>query len=398
MTRPRYGSTLTGAPPFSQDSFAAMAMRTGCRPSNAPHRGGTVVQAGVDERVLLGDERIVVALEEEPQRLLLRHAVGGVEGGVVRRLVVGGDAALGAEHLDALVVAIDGLAAVVDHAERTVGEPQRDDAGVHIAGLADLGVDQARADGADFGDLAAGQVADHVEIVDRHVDEDAAGHLDVGQRRSLRVARRDLDDLHVADAAALDDLVHVLEVAVKAAVEANLILHARALDLVEHDLDLVQIVVDRLFAEDVLAGARRLDGDRRVRIRRRADEHGLDVRVFEDLVVVVVPVGHVELLRQLLGRRGVDVGNGDQLRVRHAVDEVVGVQLADAAGADDADFQLLAHGILLLIRGARAKRAAPRILDQYFRASQTCSMWLCHAARLASVPPASTEPTRHQEP
>ena len=89
--------------------------------------------------------------------------------------------------------------------------------------------------------------------MDRHVHEDAAGDLHIGERRSLGVTAGDLHDVYIADAARLHDVVHVLEVAIKAAVEAHLIADAGLLDLLQHRADLVDVVVYGLFAEDVLA-------------------------------------------------------------------------------------------------------------------------------------------------
>ena len=69
----------------------------------------------------------------------------------------------------------------------------------------------------------------------------------------------------------------------KAAVEADLVLLARLLDDIEDFLDLVDVVVNRLLAEDVLAGTQCFDGERGMLVRRSADEDSLDLRIVEDL-------------------------------------------------------------------------------------------------------------------
>ena len=63
-----------------------------------------------------------------------------------------------------------------------------DHRGVEVAHFPDGVVDQHAADGVYLGHLAAGDEADHVEVVDGHVAEDAAGFIQVHQRRGLGVA------------------------------------------------------------------------------------------------------------------------------------------------------------------------------------------------------------------
>ena len=82
-------------------------------------------------------------------------------------------------HLGALVIAIMRGTAVVDHAQRTVFKLHHDDCGVYVAILLIACARQRCAVGRDLGDLTACQIADHIEIVDGHVQEDAAGDLDI---------------------------------------------------------------------------------------------------------------------------------------------------------------------------------------------------------------------------
>src|SRR5699024_6934031 len=110
-------------------------------------------------------------------------------------------AALRAEDLNALVIAVNCLTGVVDDANRAVLKLQGDDGGINVAGLANARVNQDRADCMDLGDLRACQEAGHIEVVDHHVVEDAAGDLDIGYRGRLRVAGGDLHDVDLADLA-----------------------------------------------------------------------------------------------------------------------------------------------------------------------------------------------------
>ena len=101
--------------------------------------------------------------------------------------VLRADHAARPEGLDPLVVAVDGLAAVVDRREDAVGVAQHDDRCVEVTGLTDGRIDADRPGGVHHLDLAAGDEAGHVEVVDGHVAEDPARHLDVGDGRRRRV-------------------------------------------------------------------------------------------------------------------------------------------------------------------------------------------------------------------
>ena len=81
---------------------------------------------------------------------------------------------------------------------------QDDDGGVDVAGLADGGIDERRAEGGDGDRLLAEHEARHVEIVDHHVAEQAAGARDIGDRRRRGIARGDLHQFDRADRALAD--------------------------------------------------------------------------------------------------------------------------------------------------------------------------------------------------
>ena len=175
--------------------------------------------------------------------------------------------------------------------------------------------------------------------MDGHIHEDAARYLDVLDWRRLRVARGDLDDLLFADLTRLYGLVDGTEVVVKAAVEANLILLAGLLDNSEDFLDLLDIVVDGLLAEDVLARAQRLDGDGRVLIRGGAYQYCLDLGIAQDVVVVLCCLFDTDGLcpcLDLLVHEG--ICNRLHRRVLDELRDALAVDVADTAGANDTNF------------------------------------------------------------
>jgi hypothetical protein len=179
--------------------------------------------------------------------------------------------------------------------------------------------------------LFAEQEAGHVEIVDGHVAEDAAGALDVIDRRGARIARGDRHHFDVADAAIVDRLAHGHEMRIEAAVEAD---HQLALGLINHldaGLDPGDVEIDRLFAEDRLAGAGKTLDQVGMGVGRRADDDGVDILCRFDRLdgADVAAVGRCDGVGGL--RKG--VGDGDERGVRIGADRL-GVNLADTTGAE----------------------------------------------------------------
>ena len=282
-------------------------------------------------------------------RAVLGHNRRGVQ-----QVVRVGRHALGAERLYALVVAVNCLTGVVDDRDAAVRHLHGDNSGVNVrnAGLfLQVRVNEAGADSRDLNSLGTGDIAHHVEVVDHHVVEDAAGNRNVGSRGRLRVTGGNDDDVRIADRAVLNCVSHSLVVVVKAAVEANLELDALLFDQSEQLLDLLDIIVDRLLAEDVLAGVYRCHRDIAVGIRGRADEHDLDLGIVDDIHKVGGNVGDVTL-RQPLACAGLvqhRVRNRYDLYAGYAVDQVVDMQLADTAAPDDTDFYICHVNLSLLL-------------------------------------------------
>mmetsp|Transcript_38065 Transcript_38065/g.127390 ORF Transcript_38065/g.127390 Transcript_38065/m.127390 type:complete len:385 (+) Transcript_38065:183-1337(+) len=176
-----------------------------------------------------------------------------------------------AERLCALVVAVRRLAADVDGGRPPLAVLD-DDGGrvvrLRAGQIGDLLVDHARAGRKDLERVLAHQEARHVEVVDRHVLEDAAAALHVLLRRRGRVARREPNLDGRADLAVHDGALDAHEVGVEAALQRDHQLNA-LLAREEHALDgLVQLGGNRLLAKDVLAGVRRRRDLLRVELRR----------------------------------------------------------------------------------------------------------------------------------
>ena len=75
-----------------------------------------------------------------------------------------------------------------------------------------------------------------------------------------------------------------------------------------HLLALVDAVAHQLFGQHVLAGLHGLDGHRRVQVQGQRDDHGLDVGVLEQIVIILVVnldvlAGFVLALPAILGHQ-----------------------------------------------------------------------------------------------
>ena len=123
--------------------------------------------------------------------------------------------------------------------------------------------------------------------------------------------------------------------------------HTRSAAGVDHRVGFLECDAQRLLADDVLAGLRRVDRDLRMQAVRGGDRDHLDVRIAEQVVVIGKGLGHAvalgELRRVTLGRRGDrhELGLfGDRL---HGARDAIGLK----AGTDDADFYF-GHGAILL--------------------------------------------------
>ena len=98
--------------------------------------------------------------------------------------------------------------------------------------------------------------------MNRHVKEDTARNLDVANRRCTRVTGANLKDIEIAYLTALNCLSCSLEVMVKTAVETYLILNVAVFKSLFNLKNLVYVMVDRLLAEDVLAGGNSFERNR----------------------------------------------------------------------------------------------------------------------------------------
>src|SRR6218665_877875 len=278
-----------------------------------------------------------VALQEEIQQRRTRfgfHRIEAAHGGRAQVVVL--QHAGRSQDLEAVVVAVAGLTAAVDVALLARGGLHDDHQRVVVVELFHQGlVDHAAGLGIDLDRLFAQQETGHVEIVDRHVAEDAARMLHVITRWQARVAAGNDPLTHLADVARVDGAAQLDVAGVEAAVEGHHDLGLELVQLFDGFVGLGQVVVHRLFAQHRLACARRFQHQLGVRVRRGADHHRVDI-VTGDGGVGAVGVFAFQFLRQGLASGWKRIGNHNQLR--EGVGGDVGcVNLANAASTKNCD-------------------------------------------------------------
>ena len=220
-------------------------------------------------------------------------------------------------------------------------EGQGDDGVVDVAHGAELRVGEYAADRLDAGDLSH-EPPGEIEIMDAHVDDQAAARLGIGvvRRGRVRISRRRLEDYRVADRPFTEPRLGGDVASVEPAHESELEEHAGRLD---HPLHLERIVErngERLLAEDGLAGGGRRLRDRPVRVGGRDDHDSIDRPIVDDSLWVNRAERHVELTHDGVHGRLREVGDRRQARAGDSCRQIACVDAPEPAEPDQSDVQL----------------------------------------------------------
>ena len=240
-------------------------------PSSPPTGTGVWFDHGIDKRAHLAQIRFGVALQEEIQRQRCMDAHAVAEDLRVGSIVGDRHHAARTEHLHALVVTVDSLAAVIDHGKGAVFKGEGDHGGVPIAGPGEHRVHQHGGSRINFGNFASHQVTRHVEIVDGHVQEDTAGRPQVLFGRRTGIAAGDAQDVRLSHQTAGDGLADLQKVGIKAAVETHHHAYAAPGHFLIDGLHLFDREIDRLLAKDLFSAGGRVHDHLEVLVGGAAD-------------------------------------------------------------------------------------------------------------------------------
>ncbi len=194
-----------------------------------------------------------------------------------------------------------------------------------------LGVDAALGLGVDPDRLRSDQVAHHVEVMRREVDD----HPDIADARRKWTEPRGTDLEDASQLAGVEPSSQLADRRVEALDVADGQHSVRSGRGLDHGGRLLARCRDRLLDQDVGAGAQGREGDRQVEAGRRDDADEIEPLLREHPLRILV-AARATARGGALDRRAIRIGNGDQI---DAVDRLVPdahVVAAHHAQADDA--------------------------------------------------------------
>ena len=172
--------------------------------------------------------------------------------------------------------------------------------------------------------------------MDHHIIEDTAGYCYIRCRWWLRIAGSYVDVMRIANLAFLHCISNCLVVVVEAAVETYLELYALLFYQCQQLLDLLDIIVDRLLAEYILASLYCFHGNLAMGIGGRANHNYVNVRIVYNVHVVGGCIGDAALCQPLTcaGLIQHRICCSYYLSAVDVVEQIVDVQLTNSAAAN----------------------------------------------------------------
>jgi hypothetical protein len=143
-------------------------------------------------------------------------------------------------------------------------------------------------------------------------------------------------------------LANPLEARVEAPVEPDLELNSGSADGIQRSVNPCQVQGDGLLTENVFSGYRRFLDHLGMGIGAGADDHRLNLLVFQYRPVVLGDGRDMQVGGQFLGRAHVNVGNGNQAGVWEPVSQIFPMHPADPARADEPHVDFVCHACLLV--------------------------------------------------
>ena len=175
--------------------------------------------------------------------------------------------------------------------------------------------------------------------MDHHIVEDTAGNFDVIDGRRLRIAGADADEMRLTDLTGFDHIVDSTMVVVETTAETDLQLDTSILSCLDGLVYTIEIIVDWLLAEDVLASLCRLNDEFCMRVRGRSDDDGFNLRVIQDIICFLRHVFNAELLdigsRLLVHER---ISNRLDRELRDEQRNIADVNFTDTTSTNDTNF------------------------------------------------------------
>src|SRR5260370_14942595 len=201
-------------------------------------RNRLIMKYGIYKGHYLSNKTLTITFDEEMKWEISSHAAGITNDCVVRVVVVASASPRTAKQPHKLVIAIDGMAAVADCANDAVLKSQHDNCIVCIADRGDVRIAYSAGLGKDLLYFVSNQETGHIEVMDRHVEEDAAGDSNILNRWRGRVTADDMNKKRLADLSLFPGLSTTGQIAVKEPHESPFQLHPTPFTPPPHTLTL----------------------------------------------------------------------------------------------------------------------------------------------------------------
>ena len=106
--------------------------------------------------------------------------------------------AFGAKYFQALIIAIDGLSAVINGGDRTVFKFQENNSGIDVADFSDCFIHHYISVGVNFPYFTTHNKSGHIKIVDGHIHKHSTRSTEVFHGRRPRITAGDFKHLQIA--------------------------------------------------------------------------------------------------------------------------------------------------------------------------------------------------------
>src|SRR5947208_9865826 len=107
------------------------------------------------------------------------------------------------------------MATITDCPDHSIGKLQHDHSAIHIARLSDFRAVQNASLDKNLFHFAANQETCHIEVMDGHIQENAAGALDISDGRRLRITADDMQHTWLAYLSLLHCLANTSIIGIK---------------------------------------------------------------------------------------------------------------------------------------------------------------------------------------
>src|ERR1700738_1619368 len=191
-------------------------------------RNRFIIEDSIHKSRHLSNKTFGIAFQEEMKGQITADAVSIADDSCIGVVVFGGNCPCAAQQFHALVITIDGVTAVTERTDEVVGKAQCDNSIFCIACRSDSRVADDICLGKNFLDFTSNQVTGHIEIMDHHIEKNAARAPDIFDWRWGRVTTDDVEYQGLTNFSLFHRLAHAPVIGIEAPVKADLQFNAAA--------------------------------------------------------------------------------------------------------------------------------------------------------------------------